>query len=107
MVATPASCRLFWTESKYARVGRSNTPNGAARSTNPGRNGRSANHASDLRPRDCHSEPMTTLYDAAGGQPGLVTLAHAWHERVLADPVVRHAFSHGYRQLRRRELRGG
>ena len=23
-------------------------------------------------------------------------LAHAWHERVLADEVVAHAFSHGY-----------
>ena len=24
-------------------------------------------------------------------------LAHAWHERVLADEVVAHAFSHGFR----------
>lgn len=38
----------------------------------------------------------TTVYDAAGGHEGLLRLAHAWHERVLADPVVSHAFSHGY-----------
>jgi len=38
---------------------------------------------------------MQTLYDAAGGLDGLRRLAHAWHQRVLADPVVNHAFSHG------------
>ncbi|KPU98145.1 oxidoreductase [Variovorax paradoxus] len=27
---------------------------------------------------------------------GLRRLAHAWHERVLADEVVAHAFSHGF-----------
>ena len=37
-----------------------------------------------------------TLYDAAGGMPAMVALAHAWHERVLADPVVSHAFEHGF-----------
>jgi len=37
-----------------------------------------------------------SLYDAAGGMPAMVALAHAWHERCLADPVVSHAFSHGY-----------
>jgi hemoglobin len=26
---------------------------------------------------------------------GLLALAHAWHERVMADDVVAHAFSHG------------
>jgi len=36
------------------------------------------------------------VYDAAGGMPALVALAHAWHERCLADPVVSHAFSHGF-----------
>ncbi|HET8988541.1 MAG TPA: group II truncated hemoglobin [Humibacillus sp.] len=40
---------------------------------------------------------MQTLYDAAGGADGLRRLAHAWHERVLADEVVSHAFSHGFR----------
>jgi len=39
---------------------------------------------------------VTTLYEAAGGRDGLVALAHAWHERVMADEVVAHAFSHGF-----------
>jgi hemoglobin len=39
---------------------------------------------------------MTSLFDAAGGTPGLLRLAAAWHERVMADEVVSHAFSHGY-----------
>ena len=38
------------------------------------------------------------MYDAAGGREGLLALAHAWHVRCLADPVVSHAFSHGYRE---------
>jgi hemoglobin len=40
---------------------------------------------------------MATIYDAAGGEAGLLRLAQAWHERVLADEVVEHAFSHGFR----------
>jgi hemoglobin len=28
--------------------------------------------------------------------PALIAVAHAWHERCLADPVVEHAFSHGF-----------
>jgi hemoglobin len=40
---------------------------------------------------------MATIYEAAGGEAGLLRLAHAWHERVLADEVVEHAFSHGFR----------
>ena len=39
---------------------------------------------------------MDTVYDAIGGLDGLRRLAHAWHERVLADEVVSHAFSHGF-----------
>jgi hemoglobin len=39
---------------------------------------------------------METLYDAAGGREGLLRLAHAWHEHAVADPVVGHAFSHGF-----------
>ena len=39
---------------------------------------------------------MTSVYDAAGGADGLRRLAAAWHERVMADEVVAHAFSHGY-----------
>jgi hemoglobin len=39
---------------------------------------------------------MRTVYEAAGGDDGLLRLAGAWHARVLADDVVSHAFSHGY-----------
>ncbi len=39
---------------------------------------------------------METVYDAVGGADGLLRLAGAWHARVMADEVVRHAFSHGY-----------
>jgi hemoglobin len=37
-----------------------------------------------------------TVYEAAGGAVGLLGLAAAWHERVLADEVVSHAFAHGF-----------
>ncbi|MDQ6933725.1 MAG: group II truncated hemoglobin [Actinomycetota bacterium] len=37
-----------------------------------------------------------TIYEAAGGGQALLELAHAWHRRCLADPVVSHAFSHGF-----------
>ena len=40
---------------------------------------------------------METLYDEIGGAAAVHAVAHAWHERVLADPVVSHAFSHGFR----------
>jgi truncated hemoglobin YjbI len=40
---------------------------------------------------------MTTLYDAMGGSAVIEQVAHHWHERVLADPVVAHAFEQGYR----------
>jgi hemoglobin len=40
---------------------------------------------------------VQTVHDAAGGIDGLTRLAHAWHERVMADEVVGHAFSHGFR----------
>jgi hemoglobin len=40
---------------------------------------------------------VATVYDAAGGLDGLLRLAEAWHVRVVADAVVGHAFSHGYR----------
>jgi hemoglobin len=39
---------------------------------------------------------MRTVYEAAGGDDGILRLAHAWHSRVMADEVVSHAFSHGY-----------
>jgi len=37
-----------------------------------------------------------TIYQAAGGREAFVALANAWHARCLEDPVVSHAFSHGY-----------
>jgi hemoglobin len=37
-----------------------------------------------------------TVYEAVGGDAGLLALATAWHERVMADEVVSHAFSHGF-----------
>jgi hemoglobin len=40
---------------------------------------------------------MQTVYEAVGGADGLVSLASAWHARVMADEVVSHAFGHGYR----------
>ena len=39
---------------------------------------------------------MPSVYEAAGGEEGLLRLARAWHTRVMADEVVGHAFSHGY-----------
>jgi hemoglobin len=41
-------------------------------------------------------EKMQTVFEAADGMDGMRRLAHAWHERVLADEVVSHAFQHGY-----------
>ena len=42
------------------------------------------------------TEQSQSVYEAAGGAVGMLALAHAWHERVLADEVVGHAFSHGF-----------
>jgi hemoglobin len=38
----------------------------------------------------------TTIFEALGGTEGVLRLAHAWHERVMADEIVAHAFSHGF-----------
>src|SRR5215475_7320188 len=38
---------------------------------------------------------MQTVFEAAGDSEGLGRLASAWHDRVMADDVVAHAFSHG------------
>ena len=43
-----------------------------------------------------HPGLVQSVYEAAGGDEGVLRLAHAWHARVLADEVVSHAFSHGY-----------
>jgi hemoglobin len=40
---------------------------------------------------------VQTVYEAVGGADGLLSLAAAWHARVMADEIVSHAFSHGYR----------
>ena len=37
-----------------------------------------------------------TIYEITGGRDAFLKLARAWHARCLADPVVSHAFSHGY-----------
>ena len=47
---------------------------------------------------------MRSVYDAAGGEEGLLRLAEAWHARVLADEVVGHAFRHGVRPDHTRRL---
>jgi len=39
---------------------------------------------------------VASVYEAAGGQEGMLDLARAWHARVMADEVVSHAFSHGF-----------
>jgi hemoglobin len=39
---------------------------------------------------------VQSVYNAAGGDGGLLSLAEAWHARVMADEVVSHAFSHGF-----------
>jgi hemoglobin len=40
---------------------------------------------------------VPTVYEAAGGDAGLLRLAEAWHARALGDEIVSHAFSHGFR----------
>ena len=35
-----------------------------------------------------------TIYEAVGGYDALLRLAHAWHDRCLADPVASHPFGH-------------
>src|SRR3974390_684875 len=44
----------------------------------------------------CHLVFMQPVSEAAGGMEGLRRLADAWHQRVMADEVVAHAFSHGF-----------
>jgi hemoglobin len=45
-----------------------------------------------------------TLFEALGGVDGVQRLARAWHERVMADEVVSHAFSHGFHPLHTERL---
>jgi hemoglobin len=39
---------------------------------------------------------VQSVYEAAGGDEGMLRLARAWHALVMADEVVGHAFSHGF-----------
>jgi len=39
---------------------------------------------------------MSSIYEATGGDEGLLRLAEAWHARVMADEIVSHAFCHGF-----------
>ena len=43
-----------------------------------------------------YAERMATVYEVAGGFEGMLELARAWHERVMADEVVSHAFEGGF-----------
>jgi hemoglobin len=47
---------------------------------------------------------VRTIFEAAGGEEGMLRLAWAWHSRVMADEVVSHAFGHGYRADHRERL---
>jgi hemoglobin len=38
----------------------------------------------------------TTVFEALGGAERVLQLARAWHEQVMADEIVSHAFSHGF-----------
>ena len=76
-----------------------------ATSTSPGTHGLTDTRvivvhatAPPARVKPCqHGHMRESVYDAMGGEGAVLRLAHAWHERVLADEVVSHAFSHGYR----------
>ena len=39
---------------------------------------------------------MQSVFEAVGGEEGLLRLAHVLHALVMADEVVSHAFSHGF-----------
>jgi hypothetical protein len=37
---------------------------------------------------------QVSVYEATGGAPAMLALAHAWHPRCLADPEAQHPFNH-------------
>ena len=39
---------------------------------------------------------VKTIYESMGGMDGVRRLAAAWHELVVEDEIVGHAFSHGF-----------
>ena len=47
---------------------------------------------------------METVYEAMGGHDTVLSLATAWHARVMADETVSHAFSHGFHPLHTERL---
>jgi hemoglobin len=47
---------------------------------------------------------MQSVYEAAGGMDGLLRLSGAWHDRVMADEIVSHAFSHGFHPQHKERL---
>jgi hemoglobin len=47
---------------------------------------------------------MQTVFEAVGANEGLRRLAYAWHNRVMADDVVAHAFSHGFHPVPRQNV---
>jgi hemoglobin len=49
-----------------------------------------------MTPRPGGELPASTIFEAVGGADGVRSLARAWHERVLADEIVAHAFGHGF-----------
>lgn len=51
----------------------------------------------DPAPYATHTRAMAgqTLYERIGPD-AITSLAQAWHDRATADPVVEHAFSHGF-----------
>ena len=48
------------------------------------------------RVRGSYDAFMSSVYEVAGGSDGLYRLAEAWHQRVMTDEIVSHAFSHGF-----------
>lgn len=40
--------------------------------------------------------PTSTIFEVLGGAEGVFRLARAWHEQVMKDEIVWHAFSHGF-----------
>jgi hemoglobin len=47
-----------------------------------------------VHPVSASAGEQVSVYEAAGGAPAMLALAHAWHHRCLADPEAQHPFSH-------------
>lgn len=55
--------------------------------------------------RRCHVS-VNGQHLSGSGDEGLTQLAEAWHRHVLADPVLGHAFEHGFHPDHTRRLAG-